>query len=59
MDLIHQNLSELNALATYPLIAMLIFFIVFIGIVVYVVRVDKSYLSQMSRMPLDTDINVG
>ena len=40
-------------IAAYPVFSLVVFFIFFVGVVVYVVRANKKQMDQMSRMPLD------
>ena len=40
---------------TFQIIAFLIFFPVFIGVVIWAFRANKEYLSKMSRLPLEGD----
>jgi cytochrome c oxidase cbb3-type subunit IV len=56
MELVNQSLSGLDDLTFYQILAMIIFFIAFIGIVFYVIRVDKNFINQMSNLPLDSEI---
>jgi cytochrome c oxidase cbb3-type subunit IV len=56
MELVHQSLSGLDDLTVYQILAMIIFIIAFIGIVFYVIRVDKNFINQMSNLPLDSEI---
>ena len=40
---------------TFQIIAFLIFFPVFIGVLIWVFRANKDYLKKMSRLPLESD----
>ncbi len=40
---------------TFQIIAFLIFFPVFIGVLIWVFRANKDYLKKMSRLPLEGD----
>ena len=57
MELVHQRFSGLDDLTVYQILAMIIFFIAFIWIVFYVIRVDKNFINQMSNLPLDSEIS--
>ncbi len=38
-----------------PIIVMVMFLLVFIGIVIWAVKADKKYIKKMSNMPLDSN----
>lgn len=38
-----------------PIIALIIFFLFFIGLLYYVFTADKSYIDEMKDLPLDDD----
>ncbi len=42
-----------------PIITMLFFFIIFLGIVYWAVRADKKYLQKMKELPLEVSTNNG
>ncbi|MEJ2055681.1 MAG: hypothetical protein P8X42_17340 [Calditrichaceae bacterium] len=37
-----------------PVITTVIFFLVFVGIIIWAVKAKKSYIKKMSEMPLDS-----
>ena len=43
----------------FPIISLLLFIIVFLGIVYWAVRADKKYLKKMEELPLDVSNNNG
>lgn len=48
------NIFETVAgIATLPVIALCLFFIVFIGMVIWVVKLDKMFVDKMAKLPLD------
>ena len=53
--MISNHLSSIEGVAIYPIISLIIFFALFICLVVWVVKVDKSYLSAMSNLPLENE----
>jgi cytochrome c oxidase cbb3-type subunit 4 len=38
----------------YAIVSLVIFFSIFIGVLVMIIRADKEYLTRMERMPLDS-----
>lgn len=51
--MISEALSSIRNVAVYPVVTLLIFFTAFLGIVVWTVRLRKSEVVRMSRIPLD------
>lgn len=51
------NLERIEGVGIYPLISLLIFFIFFIALFWWVVTAKKSYIDEVSNIPLDNDIN--
>lgn len=43
----------------FPIISLLLFLGLFLGIVYWAVRADKNYLKKMEEMPLDVSKNNG
>jgi len=48
-----QVLESIEGIGIYPVISLVIFLGFFIGLVVWLVKVDKDYLDRMGRLPLD------
>lgn len=48
-------LESINGVAIYPVISFAIFFLFFLGLLLYVVRANRQHLQAMSEMPLLTD----
>ncbi|MFD2202579.1 cbb3-type cytochrome c oxidase subunit 3 [Shivajiella indica] len=45
-------LSSIENIEIYPIISLLIFVIFFIGMFIWVIKVDKKYIDHMKEMPL-------
>ena len=43
----------------FPIISLILFFTLFIGIVFWAIRADKDYLKKMEELPLDVSKNDG
>jgi len=56
LKFIKHNLEEIDGVAIYPLISLLIFMTVFILMLYYVFRLPKSTVEDLSSMPLNEDI---
>ena len=48
-------LQSIAGVAVYPLISFAIFFLFFIGLMVYVLAANRQHLSAMSQLPLLDD----
>lgn len=48
-------LENIEGVATYPMISLLIFFVFFAILFVWVLTASKDHIKEMSQMPLDTD----
>jgi cbb3-type cytochrome oxidase subunit 3 len=53
--MLSQYLSNIEGIATYPMIALLIFFPFFVAVTAYIFRMKKSDLETASRIPLDDE----
>jgi len=50
---VKEYLAHIEGVATYPMISLVIFFVFFSALFFWVFTASKSYLKQMSEMPLD------
>jgi cytochrome c oxidase cbb3-type subunit 4 len=48
-------LSSIEHVEIYPIISLLIFVIFFVGMFIWVIRVDKKYINHMKEMPLNDE----
>jgi len=48
-------LQSIAGIGIYPAISFLIFFLFFLGLLVYVVRANRQHLAAMSELPLLAD----
>lgn len=46
-------LSSIEGISIFPIISLLIFLTAFIFMIVWIFRVDPSYVKQMENLPLD------
>ena len=59
-----QIFESMSDIGIFGLISMILFFLIFIGVIIWTIRADKKYLKKMENMPLDSskingDINHG
>ena len=52
-------INNISGIAILPMITTVIFFLIFIGITIWAMRADKSYIKKMSELPLDSTMNSG
>ena len=55
MKLVRHYLESIAGVEIYPIISFLIFFIFFIAVTWYVIRLDKSYIDEITHYPIDDD----
>jgi len=48
-------MENIDGVATYPMISLLIFFIFFLGLFWWVFTTSKEHIKEMSEMPLEKD----
>lgn len=48
-------LSSIENVWIYPIISLIIFFIVFVGAVIWIYTRDKEYITELENIPLDND----
>jgi cbb3-type cytochrome oxidase subunit 3 len=48
-------LSSIENIEIYPIISLLIFVIFFIGMFIWVIKVDKKYVDHMKEMPFNDE----
>jgi len=48
-------LSSIEGISIFPIISLLIFFAAFVFMVVWIFKIDISYVNQMERLPLDAE----
>jgi len=49
-----QIFESMSDISIFGMIAMILFILIFIGVIVWVIRADKNYLKKMENMPLDS-----
>jgi len=48
-------LQSIDGIEFYAIGAMVLFILFFIGMIIWVIRVDKNYIKRMSELPLKED----
>jgi cytochrome c oxidase cbb3-type subunit IV len=57
LKFIKHNLASIDGVEIYPIISLLLFFIVFITMLIFVLKLPKRKIEEISQLPLDTDNN--
>jgi len=57
LKFIKGNLEQIDGVAIYPIISLLIFFIFFMLLFWWVFTAKKSHIKEMSNIPLDNNQN--
>jgi hypothetical protein len=50
-------LQSISGIELYAIVAMIIFILFFVGITIWVIKVDKNYIKKMSELPIEEDNN--
>lgn len=56
MRYIKHYMTTIAGIDIYPLISLMIFFIFFVGLSIYVIRMRKTHVNYMSSRPLEDDL---
>ena len=57
LKFIKHNLSSIDGVEIYPIISLLLFFLVFISMIFFVIKMPKTRIDEVSQLPLDNDNN--
>ncbi len=58
LKFIKHNLEGTDGVEIYPIISLLLFFTVFITMLVFVFKLPKRSIDEISQLPLDNDTNI-
>lgn len=58
LKFIKHNLAGIDGVEIYPIISLLLFFLVFVTMVVFVFKLPKRSIDEVSQLPLDDDTNI-
>ena len=56
MRIVIHYLEEIDGVAIFPIIGMLIFITFFLFLIYYIYNLDKGFVEEMSDSPLDFDV---
>ena len=52
---IKHNLTGIDGVEIYPILSLLIFVLFFTAVILFVVKMNKKHVDQMSALPLEND----
>lgn len=58
MRFVKHHLESIYNVEVYPIISLIIFFTVFVVMLIYVFRIPKNSIKEISNMPLEGDENI-
>lgn len=53
-----QNLSSIDGVSIFPIISLVLFFVIFSGVLYWVLKKDKSYMESLANMPLQDNNDI-
>jgi cytochrome c oxidase cbb3-type subunit 4 len=57
LKFIKHNLESIEGVEIYPIISLVLFFLVFSAMLVFVFRLPKKRIDNLSNLPFDNDTN--
>ena len=45
--------EQVHNVEIWPIISLTIFFIFFVSLILYIIKMDKNYVDEMSNLPID------
>lgn len=57
LKFIKHNLSGIDGVEIYPIISLLLFFTVFVSMFIFVMKLPKRRIDEISQLPLDNTTN--
>ncbi|WP_196894468.1 cbb3-type cytochrome oxidase subunit 3 [Aureivirga marina] len=55
LKFIKHNLTSIDGIEIYPIISLVIFFTVFVGMFIWVYKMPKKRTEELSNLPLEDD----
>ncbi len=53
-----QNLSSIDGVSIFPIISLVLFFVIFSGVLFWVLKKDKSYMEKLANIPLQDNNDI-
>jgi len=58
LKFIKHNLEGIDGVEIYPIVSLLLFFTVFITMIIFVFKLPKRRIDEISQLPLDQENNI-
>ncbi|SDW72143.1 hypothetical protein SAMN05444411_10245 [Lutibacter oricola] len=55
LKFIKHNLAGIDGVEIYPIISLLLFFLVFSSMLIFVLKLPKRRIDELSNLPMDSD----
>ncbi len=52
--MIHDILQSISGIEIFPIIALILFFIIFLAVIIWTVLLDKEHIDKMKYLPLES-----
>jgi len=49
------HLTSMDGIEIFPIISLVIFFTFFVGMIIYITKVDKKTINEIKNIPLEED----
>jgi hypothetical protein len=57
LKFIKGHVASISGIDIYPIVSFLIFFLFFLGLLAFVVKISKEHAKAMAELPLEADTN--
>ena len=58
LKFIKHNLEGIDGVEIYPIISLLLFFMVFVTMLIFVFKLPKRSIEEKSQLPLESDLTI-
>ena len=58
LKFIKHNLEGIDGVEIYPIISLLLFFLVFVTMLLFVLKLPKKSIEEKSHLPLESDLTI-
>lgn len=58
LKFIKHNLEGIDGVEIYPIISLLLFFMVFVSMLIFVFKLPKKSIEEKSQLPLESDLTI-
>ncbi len=55
LKFIKHHIETISGIEVYPLISFVIFFVFFVGLIIYVIKADKKFIDKIANIPFESN----